>query len=224
MRLMLALALTLAVAAAPEEDSVVEDTAVKNKLFQVERRWEAGLIVGFPTMSRLTEHYVFDAHVAYNVLESLAVEAIGGWAYSRHTSIANGIAAMPVPRTPSELSDLWEMTGHGLVGASWQPLYGKIGVFSEAIHFQLYAWLGAGGAYFRRTPEFSTNALRTNVGPLFSVALGGRLFWSALGDHHALRIEARDFSWIDSYVLSNGSTAGGLTNLVQLSVGYTFLF
>lgn len=223
---MLALALTLALGAAPaSEEGLVEDTAVKNRLFKVEKRWEAGLIVGFPTMSRLTEHYVFDAHVAYNVLESLAVEAIGGWAYSRHTAIANGIAAMPFTgRMPSEMSDLWEMTGHGLVGARWQPLYGKIGVFSEAIHFQLYAWLGAGGAYFQRVPEFTTNMLRTQVGPLFSVALGARVFWSMLGDHHALRIEARDFSWLDSYTLSNGTAAGGLTNLVQLSVGYTFLF
>ena len=223
---MLALALTLALGAegVPEE-GLVEETAVKNRLFKVEKRWEASLGVGFTAMPRLTEHYVFDAHVAYNFLESLAVEGIGGWAYSRQTSIARSISGMQPAggRTPDEMTDLWELTGHGLVGARWQPLYGKIGVFSEAVHFQIYGWLGAGAGFFRRFPEWTTSSFREQVGALFSVALGGRIFWSGLGDHHALRVEVRDFSWIDSYTTSAGRQQG-LTNLVTVQVGYTFLF
>ena len=220
---MLAIALVVAVGAAPDE-GLVEDTAVKNRLFSVAQRWEAGLTAGVPLNARLTEHYVFDAHAAYNVAETFAVEGMGGYAYSQWTGIARQVTSMPgIGRSRDELSDLWELSGHALAGARWQPLYGKVGVFGEALHFQVYAWLGAGAGLFRRLPELSTSTLRTQVNALFSVAFGARLFWSGLGDRHAVRLEVRDFSWVDSYSTSAGQRTG-LTNMVQLSLGYTFLF
>ena len=91
------------------------------------------------------------------------------------------------------------------------------------VHFQLYAWLGAGGGFFRRFPEWSTSTYREQVGPLVSLALGTRLFWSLLGEHHALRVEVRDFSWLDSYATSTG-TQTGIINMVTAQLGYTFLF
>ena len=117
---MLALALTLALGAeAVPDEGLVDDTAVKNRLFTVERRWEVGLSAGLPVNARLTEHYVFDAHVAFNVFETLAVEAMGGWAYSQWSSLTRNVTTQPgtSTRPRDELSELWEMTGHGLVGA-----------------------------------------------------------------------------------------------------------
>jgi outer membrane beta-barrel protein len=76
----------------------------------------------------------------------------------------------------------------------------------------------------------------SRVGPLVSLAVGFRFF---LTDNHVVRFEFRDWSWIDSY-LENASRTGALqasnptgngtpvssniTNLVQLDLGYTFIF
>src|SRR3954452_16374898 len=90
---MLALAV-IASLAALEDRGVVEQTAVKNRLFTVDSRVEVGVSAGFTLIAKLTEHTVFDVSVAYNLYESLAVEGLSGYAYSRRTALANDLTSL----------------------------------------------------------------------------------------------------------------------------------
>ena len=94
----------------------------------------------------------------------LALEARGGWAYSRHTGLADQIGSHLLGRNPvgsngsqgdlqetSDLSGLWEMKGNGALGVRWAPIYGKLGLMSELpVHFQFYVWGGGGAGTFER--------------------------------------------------------------------------
>ena len=258
-----------------QDDVLVEKVVVRNRLFNVEKRWEVGATLGFSLLSRLTEHYTFDATLAYNLFDWLAFELMGGYAYSRHTSLARDVAdqwATNTATTANDLSDLWEMTANGLVGVRWQPLYGKIGIFAEyPIHFQFYVWLGGGVALFKRESvvicnqragatcssaddptDANGNVLATDVffqetkvSGLLSLALGMRFFIPVVGNNHSIRVEIRDYSYLDSYLIKvnrmfamnpanptgNGEQESpgrmpnfGVINLVQVHIGYAYMF
>jgi outer membrane beta-barrel protein len=204
--------------------------------------------------------------VAINVIDSLAIELRGGYAFTRHTGLADQIsadffqsvvaggAAASAPVT--DMSDLWEMTGNADIGMRWQPIYGKISLFSEAaLHFQFYVWLGGGAAIFSRRSiiicneraggECSNWYTETKPGPVVELALGMRFFlplkpWVPWSGAIALRVEARTYSWLDSYLQGvnrvaalNGATpdgngtpspAAGITTLSQIDFGPTFIF
>ena len=129
---------------------------MRNRLFSVEGRWEVGANVGFSMLSRLTEHYNL------NALGGLQPEGLvrAGAArratrISRHTSLADQIQtdffANNTISKANDAADLWEMTAHGVVGARFQPIYGKINLMSELpIHFQFYLWVGGGVGYLKR--------------------------------------------------------------------------
>ena len=137
------------------------------------------------------------------------------------------------------------MGANGAVGLRWAPIYGKLSLMGElAVHFQLYAWLGVGAAQLHRESlvyclgrsgatcqSFVTEDRVSVIGP---GALGLRFF---LADHHAIKVEVRDYSYPDRYLenivladaLANRPTGDparnpGLTNLVQLDMGYSFVF
>lgn len=260
----LAVLLAAASARAADDAELVEKVVVKNRLFTVGGRWELGLYAGFTLMPRLTEHYNFNLGLAWNVLETLGLELRAGYAYSRHTGLADQISAdffqsvvaggAQASAPVTDMANLWEMTGNATLGLRWQPIYGKIGLFSEAaLHFQIYVWLGGGAAYFKRDSIIICNVRSGSdctewyhegkVGPVVSVALGMRVFVpkELYGNgHHALRVEVRDYSWLDSYLqdvnrvsaLNGGEPPGGgtpytnagITNLVQVDVGYTVIF
>jgi outer membrane beta-barrel protein len=245
-------------AKAQEADSgdLVEKVAVRNRLFNVDHRWELGGNFGLSLLSRLTDHYNLNLSGAYNITDWFAVEARAGYAISRHTGLANqvrdeylaNLPADPLPAT--DLSDLWQMTFNSLVGVRFQPIYGKLGLMAELpVHFQLYGWLGAGFGMFHRDSlvicvqktgnhSCASYLSENKPGPLLSAALGFRFF---VNEKHSIKIEARDFSFLDSYYqninLNQASAAclqaktcgqpspnAGITNLVQLDLGYSFLF
>lgn len=211
-----------------ESGELVEKVAVKNRLYSVEGRWEVGANVGFTLVPRLTDHTNFNASVAYNVMETLAIELRGGYALSRHTGLAEDLAnkvragiTSTTTTKMTETSGMWELNGHAVVGARWQPIYGKLSLVSDlAVHFQFYAWAGAGVGFFRSESIILCNKTYASsggcynyasgssrilesgyyesrrAGPLASLALGFRFF---VTPKHSIKFEFRDWSYLDSY-------------------------
>lgn len=248
----LVVALTAGAAFAEDDAELVEKVAVRNRLFSVAQRWEFGGNFGFTLLPRLTEHYNLNLSVAYNVADWLAFELRGGYAISRHTSLADQIQTDFASNTSiskaNDLSDLWEMTGNAVIGARFQPIYGKVNLLAELpVHFQFYLWAGGGVGLLKRESVLICTARtsatecgdyyrQNRVSPLVSLAIGFRFF---IAEHHAVKIEARDYSFLDSYyenvdrataTVDNPTPGGqpspnaGITNLVQIDLGYSFIF
>ena len=202
--------------------------------------------------TRLTEHYNFQANVGYNIVDSFAVELRAGWAYSRNTSLTTRVREQLLATSVGSFSDvsgLWRMSVNGAIGARWQPIYGKISLVAEVpVHFQLYLWAGAGGALLdRESAVLCTQPVRgamntitacneylteQKFAPVVSLAAGFRFF---INEHHVVRIELRDWSYFDSYfenvpASNNGAQGGtlasspGITNVVLIDLGYSFIF
>ena len=138
-----------------QQDAVLENVVVRNRLFSVKGRPEVSLSAGLNVTTHLTAHYNFNLGLAFNLLESLAVEGRAGYALSRHTGLAHSVAEQyliersAATQTSDELSDLWEMGAHAVGGLRWSPIYGKLSLLAEVpAHFQSYLWLGAGMARF----------------------------------------------------------------------------
>ena len=248
LNLMSCLVLMTAQAAFAEDETeeLVEKVAVRNRLFSVEGRWELGGNVGFSLLSRLTDHYNFNVSVAFNPKDWLGLEVRGGYALSRHTSLADQIqtdffANNTISRA-NDAADLWELTAHGVIGARFQPIYGKINLMSELpIHFQFYVWAGGGVGALKRESmvlcaervsarECGQFLTENKVSPLVSVALGFRFF---IMQQHSVKIEVRDWSYLDSFQINVDRATGtggmdspnaGITNLVQFDLGYAFIF
>ncbi len=255
-------------AAFADDDELVEKVVVRNRLFNVDGHFEAGLNVGFSMLPRLTDHYNFTVSGAYNFIDTLAVEVRVAYAYSHHTGLADKMAldfaANPglYATKTADLNDLWQMGFNAIAGVRWQPLYGKISLMAELpVHFQAYLWAGGGVALLHREsllicnqpfkkcqnysdstqPDYKSGPSpffeEDKVGPLVSLALGFRIFVSG---RHALKLEFRDYSWLDSRYenvnraaaqnpsnpTGNGNLVAspGITNLVQIDVGYAFIF
>jgi outer membrane beta-barrel protein len=217
------------------DETLVEKSVVRNRLFSVGGRFELGLNVGFSVLSELTDHYVFDLQASYNLTDWFAIELLAGYAYSQHTSLADDVQSkfdMNNAKTADDLANLWEMTLNGLIGVRFQPIYGKIGLFAEyPLHFQFYIAAGAGAAWLQRTSVVICNHRTSGTSgtcdqfyqeskPSFvaDAALGMRFFVPVIGNHHSLRVEFRGFLWPDSYYVGvnranalnpNDPTGGG---------------
>lgn len=245
--------LTASAAFAEDEgDELVEKVAVRNRLFSVEGHWEFGGNVGFSLLPRLTDHYNLNLSGAYNVKDWLGIELRAGYAISRHTSLADQIQtdffANNTISKANDAADLWEMTANAIIGLRFQPIYGKINLMAELpVHFQLYGWVGGGFALLKRESlVLCTNKVSAREcgefmnemkpSPLVSIALGFRFF---VVNGHSIKLEARSWSWLDSYYVNvdratsspSNPTAGGslspnagITNLVQIDLGYAFIF
>lgn len=225
---------------AESEAAVVEKVAVRNRIFNVAGRWELGGNVGLSLLSRLTDHYNLNLSGAYNVTDWLGIELRAGYAISSHTSLAqqiqNDFAINASISTANDLADLWEMTLNAVIGARFQPIYGKINLVAELpIHFQFYVWVGGGFGIFKHESVALCTAksgstctaflTESKAGPLVSVALGFRFFFAtstpipgekSMGQH-SLKFEVRDWSYLDSYWVgvdratasASNPTAGG---------------
>jgi outer membrane beta-barrel protein len=205
-----------------DEGELVEKVAVRNRLFSVEKRFEFGGNVGFTLLPKLTDHYNFNLSGAYNVTDWLGVELRAGYAYSRHTGLAADIQdkfylnRSGFPKV-NDASDLWEMTGNAVIGARFQPIYGKINLMSELpVHFQLYGWVGGGAVLLKKesmvfcVKEVNTKACverqtgqgqyytENKVSPLVSLAFGFR-FFVGRESKHSIKLETRSWSYLDSF-------------------------
>ncbi len=235
-----------------EAPVVLERASVRNRLYTVAKRFEVGAHVGIGLLPRLNEHFNFTASGAYNITEWLAVELRAGYAYSRPTLLAEDLQARFLRSSATQATDLtdnWALKANGLVGLRFQPIYGKMNVLSELpIHFQFSLSLGAGAGFLEKQsivlcPNRQGNGCSgflksTRIAPVFGGAFGFRFWIPGLSDRHSLRLEVRDISFVDTYIegatraevsadnpTGNGTLkTGGLTNVVQLDIGYAFIF
>lgn len=236
---------------AEDEAELVEKVAVRNRLYLVEKRFELGANFGLSLLPQLTDHFNFTASAAYNLVEWLGLEARIGYAYSRQTSLADQVKQAFLVQNGltriNDFSNLWQMGFNGLVGVRFQPIYGKVNLLAELpVHFQLYLWAGAGAGLFNResllicTQRSGSTCnqyfTETKVSPIVSLALGFRFF---IANKHGVKLEARTYSYLDSYWLNvdranisqANPTAGGMaapdpgiSTISQLDLGYSFLF
>src|SRR6185503_5188415 len=101
-------------------------------------------------------------------------------------------------------------------GARWAPIYGKLNLFADLpVHFQAYLGAGGGVAGMERTSVTYCLAPSTTdqagnplcdqpldekrVSPLAQFGGGLRFF---LGQHAALRLEARDYTFPDKFQIN----------------------
>ncbi|HYV44518.1 MAG TPA: outer membrane beta-barrel domain-containing protein [Myxococcaceae bacterium] len=248
------LSLTVVPGAAMAEDEVIERVVVRNRLFDVGGRLELSPSVGVMLMTRLTDHYTLSGDAAFNIFNTLAVEARASIAYTRQTGLAHRIAQQFLERDPSlgieradDLSDAWQMRTNVMAGLRWQPIYGKISLLAEMpVHFQAYVSANGGVGSFHRQSLVYCRALLSRddgtcadwltedkLSPVVSGALGIRFFTHQQG---SIRFEVRDYAFQDSYLVNidrtvaeAGGTTGeqaraGFTHLVLFDVGYAFLF
>jgi outer membrane beta-barrel protein len=223
------LALLLTALSASAQEQVLDPAAVRHRLFSPEENMEVSFTVGLPLREYLTAHYNLNVGVAYNLFNTFGLEARAGYALSRQTGLARSISESFLNRDDKkitdELEDMWEMNLHGVVGARWAPIYGKLSLLAdETAHFQVYLWGGGGLASLRRQSVIQCTRVvdrelgicdnRTDVGdrftatenywrvesrvaPVASGAAGFRFFLA--GGKHAIRFELRDWVFMDSY-------------------------
>lgn len=213
---------------ASAQEQVLDPAAVRHRLFSPGEKLEASFTVGLPVRDYLTAHYNLNAGLAFNLFDTLGVEARAGYALSRQTGLARSISESFLNRDDKkltdELEDMWEMNLHGVVGARWAPIYGKLSLLADdTAHFQAYLWGGGGLASLRRQsviqctrvvdrslgicdnrtdPYDASTATEnywlteTRVAPVVSGAVGFRFF---LAGGHAIRFELRDWVFTDQY-------------------------
>jgi outer membrane beta-barrel protein len=148
----------------------------------------------------------------------------------------------------SDLRNLWEMKANGLAGIRWAPLYGKISLMAELpVHFQAYLWAGGGGGTFHRESiVFCQGGVDRAAGTCANWFTEDKVTWIASGaaglrffthPGGGLRVEVRNYVWPDSFLINInrrqaelGQPTGepervpGLTQIVLLDLGYTFIF
>ncbi len=213
----LVVALTVSGQAVAAEE-LLENVVVRNRLFRVQGKLEVSPTFGLAPVTWLTEHYNFNVGAGYNLLETLAFEARGGYALTRQTSTARRIAGMFLARDPNagaqatvdDFSNLWEMNANLVLGIRWAPIYGKLSLLSETpVHFQAYLWAGGGAANFSRqsivyctdvdrgdTVNCNSWLTESRMAPVGSAAVGFRFFTHQGG---ALKLELRDYIYSDRY-------------------------
>ncbi len=231
---------------------VLERSAVRGRRFQSAKRFELGVDVGFLVLPRLVDVVNFTLSAAYNPLEWLGIELRGGYAYSASSNLARDVQAKFVasnePRA-TDLSDNWALKVNAVLGARFQPIYGKVNLLSEwPVHFQFYAWAGAGVGTLEKTSivlcldrqagSCGSFVKSNRVAPLVGTAIGSRFWLPTSSDRHSFKLEVRGLSFVDSYVAdatrsavsadnANGDgilKSGPLTHLLQLDIGYAFSF
>jgi outer membrane beta-barrel protein len=232
--------------------STLEASAVRNRLFQVEKRFEIGADVSFQLVPRLIDVANFTLSVAYNPFEWLGVELRAGYAYSASTQLAQDIRTKYQSNSESQASDLtdnWALKANAVLGARFQPIYGKVNIVSAlAIHFQFYLWAGAGVASLQKESivlcaegdraACSNYVKSSRVAPVLGTAIGARFWLPTAGQRHGIKLEIRSLSFQDTFTVDaeraavspenptgNGRTQNGqLTHVPQLDIGYAFIF
>jgi outer membrane beta-barrel protein len=237
--------LSMSVIGAAHAQPVLEGTAVRNRLYRLQSRFELAPSVGLGLAPHLTNHVNLAVSAAYNLADAWAIELRAGYSLSGHTATADQIGRNFLEldpaqrlRTTDDLSGLWELKGNGLLGVRWAPIYGKLSLFSEVpLHFQAYLWAGGGAGqlhresvvYCRQVTSRDAGAcsdwLKENaIRALGSAAVGFRFFTSHSG---LIKFELRDYIFRDSFLTSIDrmvAERGEPTGTPASSPGFTNLF
>lgn len=238
------LALTACLAPIAAQAAEPEKVVVRNRKYTADGKFEASVNVGLSLATYLTDHTNLNASFAYNLTENWALELGGGYALSRHTSVATAASDTIVKDNPlksakivDDFEDLWQMTWSATGAVRWTPIYGKLNLAAELpVHFQFYLTLGGGaGGMYRDSLVYcigsrpATGAVSCSANPqsgnelealhetaIKPLILGGFGMKIFLVDWLGLRVEIRDEMFPDSYrVKINRASAEGDTGALD---------
>lgn len=201
--------------------ATVDPIAVQNRLYESRGHLEVSGTAGFLVMPQLVRTLNLNLGIAYNVSETFAIEARGGWAASGLSGLARSVRENLIIRDPSlghdavvdELSGMWQLGANAALGLRWSPIYGKVNLVAELpVHFNVYLWAGPGIASLHRESIIQCNAVEGSGGErrcaspqedsaqrlMGSFAVGMRFYTHRGG---ALRFELRDLVWRDSFLV-----------------------
>jgi outer membrane beta-barrel protein len=187
--------------------------SVQRRAFIQRNRHELGVDLGLTMNDAFFVTYGIDAHYAYHILDSLALEARFQYLPWQSTlpsvrvvrQIDNAIP--PLLATP-----LYDAS----LEAQFAPIYGKMSILSEKIiHYDLFVAGGFG--------VMATNAATANFHPMGTLAIGARVY---VTDWLAVRAEIRDQMYQDRRViLTDVSTAeSALQNFLFFNLGVSVFF
>ena len=248
---------TTLLAAATALGAEPEGVVVRNRLYNPKHQVELGVEASLSLINRLVSHDNFQITGAFDLTNEWAIEVFGGYALSGHTDVANqvesAVASKSASTTPvDDFSGLWQMQWNAVAGVRWAPIYGKLNLVADLpVHFQAYLAAGAGAAGLTRSSVtycLSGTALDENGAPTCPNPLvnnrvspvihfgGGLRFW--MGQHWALRIELRDYTFPDQYQIeidrqqaaTGNQQAGqpvpsaGFESLIFAGLGVSYLF
>jgi len=220
-----------------------DPTAVRHRLFDMQGTLEVEPFLGTQLFQRLTHDQMVGVGLAYNFVDSFALEVRAAYGFTGHTGLADQIEQQLIQRNPGDgdlttvddLSDLWELRANAIAGLRWAPVYGKVALFAETpLHFQTYLWLGGGVGFLHRQSvvlchQVTSRELgscgaeldETRAAPVVSVALGLRIF---AGKSGSALLELRSFVFKDRYRINvdrSVAEAGGSTGTLTGSPGLT---
>lgn len=156
--------------------------SVQRKTFLKRRRVEVFPYFGLDLNDPFFQHLVVGGSIGFHVVDSLAIEARGGFVFA---SLKQDAIRFVRQETDSILENPPEFKYHGDLDFTWAPFYGKISLFGEGIlHFDTYITAGGG--------VFGTDA---GPNPSGNIGLGQRYF---LTDWLVARLELRDYLFVDT--------------------------
>lgn len=179
--------------------------SVQRRAFIQRNRHEVGVDVGLTFNDAFFVTYGIDAHYAYHILDSFALEA--RFQFMPFQSKLPSVRlvrqrdnAIP-PLTAEPFYD-------ASLEAQFSPIYGKMSIFSEKIiHYDLFV---AGGFGF-----MATDADTSNFHPMGTVALGARVY---VNEWLAIRAEVRDQIYQDRRLIQPNAESA-LQNFLFFNLG-----
>ncbi len=184
---------------APEEElGVLADrdlAAVQRPIFSTSGKLE----VTVQAVTIPTDPYVLSVHGSaigtWYFTERLAIEALVGFGNGRETDQSTRLQALGIrvdTYTPRFISS---------VNVQWTPIYAKLNLLGvRIVHFDTSLTAGAGAFVARRTiyndVEPTPDAERFNNPASIDVGINQRYFLRAAGQMLALRIDARDYLYV----------------------------
>ncbi len=175
-----------------EDDLSDRIKAVQRKVFLKKERLELFPYFGFDLNDPFFTHMVVGGSLSYHFVDSLAIEARGGFVVA---SLEKNIVRIIRTQAGAILENPPEFQFHADVDLTWAPLYGKISLLGDGIlHFDTYVTGGPG--------VFGTDE---GVNPAFNIGIGQRYF---VNKWLTVRAELRNYMFIEDR--NNASTLQNL--------------
>jgi outer membrane beta-barrel protein len=147
----------------PEDVESRPKDILQNRLYHLDGRVEVGAQVLMSMNDQFTQHLGLQVNAYYHIIEMLSVEVAGQFFFPRLTGesdLARRIRqrgdANPqdgrADNRASEVTDRNELFWAVVGDAQWEPIYGKLSLFSDLdVHFKMYILTGGGVAGVQRT-------------------------------------------------------------------------
>lgn len=156
--------------------------SVQRKVFLKKQRLEVFPFFGLDLNDPFYQHLLLGGSLSYHLVDSLAIEARGGFVFA---SIRQGSVKIVRQEVGAVLENVPALKGHVDLDVTWAPLYGKISLLGEGIlHFDTYLTGGPG--------IFLTDI---GVAPAVNIGIGQRYFITRWLD---FRLELRNYLYVET--------------------------